>query len=566
MSCSPSLEVTMKTGLFDRFVVGAPEESIELIDSLLESSVEYSIAGVGPDGKFIFWNEGARRLYGYEHDEVVNRLDWSVLFSEKELQSGRLADIKARALREHKWEGTIDQVCKDGTSFTANVDVAPRRNVFGKPTGFLFVSRDIQAVISAQQQFASSNNRLPSTPSNEVRDATRLKEDFIATTGHALRTPLSAILGASELLLGTSLSPEQLELATAVQKSTNTLMGLISDILDMSKLKAGRLVLDIVEFDPAAIVKQVTDAFAELADDRLLKITSMVDRQVSSILFGDPERVRQVLTNLVGNAVKFAYQGGILVRMQVDGENENTVVLKFSVTDTGVGIPDVEQQLLFEPFTQLEISGTRCYEGVGLGLSLSKALVELMGGEMGVSSSEQKGATFWFTVPLRRSFDATRARQGRGTAQVISVAVPTAGPSDSDEYAAEILVVEDNPVLQAVAVNQLARLGFNARAVPDGKTALSAAGENRYALILMDCYLPGIDGFETTRTIRQMESETGVHIPIIAVTASGMRETADKCYAAGMDDFLSKPYTLDQLQQKISRWLAVPSPAQRLTG
>lgn len=503
------------------------------------SSMEDGLFQVDLEGKVVYLNPAAEKILGWTFDDVrggeIHCLIHAPLPRCPAGDCPFLAVMKTGVPCRTSEERFFR---KDGSPIIVQVSAAPVI-VHDSAIGAVVLFADITAEKEKERQSA-----LLAEKADELQAASRLKNEFIANTSHELRTPLSAILGANELLLGTELSEEQLELASVVQQSAKTLLELVNDILDLSKAEAGKMSLESIEIRPAAVVAEAIDTFANSVRKKQLAITSNIDQSLPPAVFGDRGRLRQILINLVGNAVKFTHQGGVTIGVTLEEENEEDVLLKFTVSDTGIGIAESEQRFLFLPYTQVDGSTARRFGGTGLGLSLSKQLAELMGGTVGVSSKKDEGSTFWFTVRMLRTGPETPAVDD--SAPVVPVTIGDG----------EILVVEDNPVLQSLALNQLARLGLKASAVSDGESALVRVGEKSYSLILMDCYLPGCDGFETTRSIRRMQASSHEHTPIIAITASAMKGDAEKCADAGMDDYLSKPYTLEQLKRKIYCWLA----------
>jgi len=400
-----------------------------------------------------------------------------------------------------------------------------------------------QQLTAVNSELATVNDDLKAAR-DQALEASNLKSAFVASISHELRTPLTGILGMNELLLATALTEQQRKLANATRDSADTLLSIVNDILDLSKIEAGRMIVESVQFNPVAVVHDCVQVVAPLAIQKDLLLNTDIDSRIPSQLWGDPVRLHQILLNLLSNGVKFTQHGNVTVRAMVDAEDEQSVALKFSITDTGIGLSSDEQKYLFMPFTQVDSSTSRKYGGTGLGLAIAKRLVEIMGGALGVTSTKGQGSTFWFTVPLART---------QADADTVSMTMtPERRPLPSDK---RVLVVEDNPVLQQLALLQLENLGIKASAVVGGRAALEELSRSTYNLILMDCHLPDIDGFETTRMIRQQEAGSGDHVIVIAITAGAMRGDPEKCLNAGMDDYLSKPYTLDQLLEKLQRWL-----------
>lgn len=397
----------------------------------------------------------------------------------------------------------------------------------------LSIAREFEEKEAAIRALKASELKL--TEERERADrATAAKSEFLATLSHEIRTPLNGVIGTTELLLDTSLEPNQRELADTIHTSGDTLLYLINDILDFSKIEAKRLELERIDFSLADILGQVsrTLEFGARREGLELKLESPLER--SQFFKGDPGRIRQVLLNLMANAIKFTGKGSVTLRVTRAETLPKATRLLIEVIDTGIGISEENRTKLFQPFAQADASTARQFGGTGLGLSISQSLVQLMGGEMGVRSVAGDGSTFWFTLLLDHG-----------------VAPVPVSPRAGEWRPLKVLVVDDNSVNQLLSERMLVKLGHSAVAVSSGPDALNALQANSFDLILMDCQMPGMDGFETTRAIRSRETRTGKYVPVLALTANASIEDQQKCLASGMNAFASKPITLKKMEQGI---------------
>jgi PAS domain S-box-containing protein len=667
------------------------------LQAVLDAATQLSIIATDIEGLITVFNSGAERMLGYRAEEMVGRQTPAVLHLEPEVRA-RGEELSARFGRriegfevfvEQVRQGTFEErewtyVRKDGSHLTVSVTVTALRAA-GQITGFLKVATDITERRQTQTELLRAKEA--------AEAATRARSEFLANMSHEIRTPMNGILGMTTLLLDSELSDEQRHEAEAVSRSGESLLSIINDILDFSKIEAGKLVFETLDFDLHEAVEGCLELFAQRAQGKGLELACLIESNVPARLRGDPGRLRQVLTNLVSNAIKFTERGEVVVKVSVADQTDADVLLRFEVKDTGIGIPAEVQARLFQAFSQADASTSRKYGGTGLGLAISRQLVEMMQGQFGIESTAGRGSMFWFTARLARPpegvnphpiirgdlvhlhvlivddnetnreilqhqtrawkmrsstaansaealqelkrartqgdpyqmvlldlhmpgtnglalarsirgesgladvrlvllssmgerlaaeelkaagiddclvkpvkesplFDCLATLMGRVATQPVRQArkvSPPAASATPGKQKVRILLAEDNTTNQEVAQGLLRRLGYSADVVANGTEVLEALRQIPYDVILMDCQMPELDGYEATRRIRQFEQERvapfdwKAPLHIIAMTANAMEGDREKCLLAGMNDYVGKPVRLEELRAALAR-------------
>jgi PAS domain S-box-containing protein len=476
-------------------------------------------------------NRRACEIYGFSREELVGM---SLMNVSDNVPRGR--DQVAQTLEKgvfYNFESV--QFRKDGSRMFLEINASLIE--YEGQTAILSINRDVT------ERRKAGDMRLAKEAAEQADQA---KGRFLANMSHEIRTPMAGVLGLVDLLLKTELSPTQRGYGELIQTSAGSLLRLIDDVLDFSKIEAGRLSLERVPFDLHATLGEIVELLRFRASARRTELSLVLRPGVPEWVWGDPGRLRQVLTNLVGNAVKFT-EGGLV---DVKVERLVDTRLRFLVTDTGIGIPQEVRGRLFTLFSQADSSTSRRFGGSGLGLAISQRIVEQMNGEIGYESTPGVGSVFWFILPFEAASPpapALCARSGNAAAR-----------SDGRQY--RILVAEDNAINQLVITHELAALGYEVVAVNNGVEALEALEQSAFDLVLMDCQMPELDGYEASRRIRASPGELR-RVPIVALTAHALKEDLERCIEAGMNDTITKPFREDVLRQKLERWLGVETEA-----
>jgi signal transduction histidine kinase len=382
---------------------------------------------------------------------------------------------------------------------------------------------------------------------DQAMEASRLKSQFLANMSHEIRTPMNGVLGAGNLLAATDLTDEQRAYVDILSSSGQALLTIINDVLDLSKIEAGRLELEPATFTLLDPFTEVVNLLAPQASAKNVRLSLNADADLPLSVVGDAGRLRQVVTNLVGNAVKFTNVGHVLVDVSAESRSSGDIMLRCAVSDSGIGIAEQDIARLFTEFSQLDTSNARRFGGTGLGLAISDRLVRLMNGEIGCTPNPGGGSTFWFTTPFALARPDSPARTD------VAVASTATPKGTAPASAPAILIVEDNETNALILTHMLKLLGYRSDTVSNGADALEAAARETYSTILMDCQMPVMDGFTTTRRLRSRFADDP-RIPIVAITATATTEDQERCLAAGMDDYLPKPIIMDRLGAVLTRW------------
>ena len=546
--------------------LGASIRRKQAEDRLRESELRYrSVSEAASEaiivadelGTVVSWNRGAETIFGYHQHEALGQP--LVLIIPERFREAHLRGLDRRRLGG---KSTLDDsmleltgLRRDGAEFPLELSLASWQT--GGRWFFSGIIRDITERKRAEAALTQARDR--------AMEASELKSRLVATVSHEVRTPMIGILGLTELALSMGLTAEQRQYMETVKRSAEALLRTIDDILDLSKAQAGRLETSVVPFDLDDLVDGVVALLSGQAHRKGIELSFFVHRDLEGPLAGDPGRIRQVLINLVGNAVKFTGGGAVSVRAEPvePVESEETTTVRFSVADTGIGIPSNMGTALFEPFAQVAPPTDTSQRGTGLGLAISKQLVELMGGQIGFDSQPGVGSTFWFTCPLERG-EARLGSKG-GAAESEATTAPAGTSTDAAPPAARVLLVEDDGATQMVMQSLLTCAGYDVDTAGTGAQALPMISTGAYDAVLMDYHLPDIDGCEMTRRIRRLESDER-WVPVIGVTASTSVQELQHGVASGMDDHLCKPVQEVELRHVLARWVAVPDADDDMGG
>ena len=481
-------------------------------------------------GHYLFVNDAFCRIFGVQRDEVLGE-HFSVTTTNKARRAETIKFYRdvlrtGQPLRSYEYEVTLNN---PAVKFVEQ-SVSLERDAQGRPIGFLGIIRDSTARKLAAHELEQAKDA--------AEAANRAKSEFLANMSHEIRTPMNGIIGMTALALDTELTPFQADCLNTISRQADTLLRIINDVLDFSKIESRKMDLESAAFTLSEVVDAAIKPLTVAAREKGLEFTHRIAESVPARLLGDAVRLEQVLTNLLANAIKFTEHGTVTLDVRMESSYGDSAILHFTVSDTGIGIPADKLEAIFHPFQQADGSTTRRFGGTGLGLTISATLVRLMGGRIWVESEPGSGSIFHFTAAFSIAaprLEPERRRQPR----------PPVAPTTTSS--ARVLVAEDNIINQRIAETLLTKRGHTVKVVNNGREALDALEREPFDVVLMDVQMPDMDGFEATAAIRERERGTGSRVRIVAMTAHAMQGDRERCLAAGMDDYLSKPIDQDRL-------------------
>jgi PAS domain S-box-containing protein len=527
------------------------EEEMEKL-AIAATKSNNSVIIADKDGKIKWVNEGFTKLTGYSLEEIIDT-HGELLRRGNETGLSRHTDFYQSVIKERKpviYESK--NYAKDGREYWVITTLTPVLSKDGGVERILAIESDItlrkkieeeliEANKIAKKSLKEANQALEELmrTRKELEELMKVKEQFLANMSHEIRTPMNAIVGFTSLLLKTKLTAEQRQYINAVKTSGENLLVIINDILDFSKIQSGKFVFEQIEFRLSQVISTLTEMMLPKSTEKNIRLTTRLDRNIHDYLIGDPTRLNQILLNLVGNAIKFTEKGEVKIVVDLLSEKEDILELKFSIIDTGIGIPPDKIKTVFEGFTQASNETTRKYGGTGLGLTIVKQLIELQKGSISVESKEGEGSTFSFVLKYKKDLHPESKKN------IVEEEEPELIPD------LNILLVEDNLLNQILAKKVLTDWKWKVEVAENGAVAVEKLGKNEYDLILMDIQMPEMDGYEATKLIRRSFDPPKRDIPIIAMTAHALAGEAEKCLNIGMNEYISKPFDKKVLYSKI---------------
>ncbi len=494
-----------------------------------------------------YWSPRFKKLLGYEDDEIKA----SYQEFESRLHPDDLEKIRQEMKAHFEHNLPFNSECrlrkKSGEYCWFRAKATTVRDKNNKPIRMVGSIRDISQRKAGEEKLRDYAKQMEekskelAVAKEQAVQANNMKSEFLANMSHEIRTPMNAVIGMTSMLLESDMTPSQKQKLEMIHSSGEALLEIINDILDISKIEAGKMDLEPIPFNLQNTALEITELFTMRCNEKHIKMLLQYVPGTPEWVVGDVGRIRQIIINLVSNAIKFTESGHVMISIKATNVDAEKASLRFEITDTGIGIPEAIQKKLFEKFMQGDSSTTRRYGGTGLGLAICFRLVELMGGKIGVRSKENKGSTFWFDLDMPLA-DAELEEE------------MLVYNSEFDPSGAHILVAEDNYINQTMIMQMLRMLNCTADIAKNGQEAVEMVRKNKYDLVLMDCMMPEVNGYEATKTIRQMDDDKNNTI-IIALTANALQGDKQKCLDSGMSDYLSKPIKKPELQAMLAKWL-----------
>lgn len=549
---------------------------LETANAFLNSVIEHIpyqvIVKDAKDLKVVRVNRSMEAMTGRGEQELLGKTAYEFVSSREEADFFTAKDREALALGREVDIPEETLHTRDGSAHVLHAKKIPILDETGQARYVLTMAEDVTERKKKEREIERLNAALAQR-SSEVEAANRAKSTFLATMSHEIRTPMHGMLGMLELLSLTELDAEQRETLGLVRESSRALLRIIDDILDFSKIEAGKLEVRPEVVSIKRLIEEVQSIYLGNASSKGLIVRRMVDPRVSPALRVDPVRLRQILNNFVSNAIKFTSEGWIDINVQWLGRVGGQESLRFEVKDTGIGISPEDQKRLFQPFSQAEGDEARKRpSGTGLGLVISRQLAQMMGGSISLESAPGKGSTITLelTLPVVEPLPGSGADGARALPAATAMRRTAPGTAQAETEGTLVLLVDDHPVNRMLLLRQVRTLGYAAQTADDGVQGLALWKSGRFGLVITDCHMPHMDGYELARSIRSLESEAGrPRVPIVACTANALQGESEACLAAGMDDFLVKPVELAQLTEKLDRWLPLPqapAPAAASAG
>ena len=513
-------------------------------NEIILQSLSEGVCRLNAKGEIVYANDSAKRML--ETQKATDAFYGEIFFGKnRELFSEEIEFCPIQFVLDSGETSHVSSevfYSQDGTKIQVEYVCVPLVEE-GKTYGAVISFQDISERAEAEKAVAEARDF--------ALEAANTKAMFLANMSHEIRTPLNGVIGTANLLSDTNLTDEQQNYVQMLKQSSDLLRDIVTDILDFSKFEAGKFELEKNRFKIRELAWDAVGLFSTPAHSKELKLDFEIDKDIPAEIFGDANKIRQVLINLIGNAIKFTEKGSVFIRVGQSKMTDTEIVLLFEVIDSGIGIDSKTQEQLFQPFTQADPSTTRIFGGTGLGLAISKGIVEMMSGEIGVESEKHKGSRFWFTVELERFAPL----EGKVIESIQDKKLARNEKSKKKKLvkkrSLKILIVEDNSINREVALKTLNQIGFEAESAVDGVEALKVIGEGNFDLVFMDCQMPRMDGYKTTLKIREFAT---IEQPIIiALTASIDKSVSEKCRLSGMDGYISKPFEKKDIEDAISQ-------------